>query len=52
MNKMRWSTLFLGFLAGYASPGRAQETEQEAVEFNRTQFVPLEVGNRWTFAHT
>ena len=47
---MRLLMILLVFLAGYTSVGDAQETE-DAIEINPLDFVPLEVGNRWTYEH-
>ena len=47
---MRLLMLLLVFLAGYTAVGDAQETDA-AVEINPLDFVPLEVGNRWTYEH-
>lgn len=47
---MRLFMLLLVFLADYTVAGGAQETE-DAVEVNPLDFVPLEVGNRWTYEH-
>ncbi len=50
MAGIRWVTLLLIFLTGHTAPVVAQD-EGTAIEFNVTDFVPLEVGNRWTFSH-
>ena len=42
--------LLLVFLAGYTAVGDAQETD-DAIELNPLDFVPLAVGNRWTYGH-
>ncbi|MCE2448050.1 MAG: hypothetical protein J4F35_06595 [Candidatus Latescibacteria bacterium] len=42
--------LLLVFLAGYTAAGDAQEID-DAVEINPLDYVPLEVGNRWTYEH-
>lgn len=48
---MRWLTLLLVFLAGYIAAVAAQETDDAAIEINPRDYVPLEVGNRWTYEH-
>ena len=51
---MRLLMLLLVFLAGYTAAGIAQETDDVApieIEINPLDFVPLEVGNRWTYDH-
>ena len=48
---MRLLMVLLVFLAGYTVSGDAQETD-DAVELNPLGFVPLEVGNRWTYEHS
>ena len=48
---MRLLMLLLVFLAGYTAAGAAQETEDAAIEINPLDYVPLEVGNRWTYSH-
>lgn len=47
---MRLFMLLLVFLAGYIAAGDAQETD-DVVEINPLDYVPLEVGNRWTYEH-
>ena len=47
---MRLLMLLLIFLTGYTAVGDAQETD-DTIELNPLDFVPLEVGNRWTYAH-
>ena len=47
---MRLLMLLLVFLAGYTAAGDAQETE-DAVGINPLDYLPLEVGNRWTYEH-
>ena len=47
---MRLLMLLLG-LAGYPAAGAAQETDDAAIAINPLDFVPLEVGNRWTYEH-
>ena len=47
---MRLLMLLLVFLAGYPAAGAARETE-DAIEINPLDYVPLEVGNRWTYEH-
>ena len=47
---MRLLMLLLVFLVGYTAAGVAQETD-DAIEINPLDFVPLEVGNRWTYEH-
>ena len=47
---MRLLMLLLVFLAGYPAAGAARETD-DAIEINPLDFVPLEVGNRWTYEH-
>ena len=48
---MRLLILLLVFLAGYTAAGAAQEIDDAAIEINPHDFVPLEVGNRWTYKH-
>ena len=43
--------LLLVFLAGYTAAGAAQETDDAAIEINPLDYVPLAVGNRWTYEH-
>ena len=47
--RLRWSVL--AFWLAAPPFGTAQETEDAAIEFNPSDFLPLEVGNRWTFQH-
>ena len=47
---MRLLVLVLVFLAGYTAAWAAQEID-DAIELNPLDFVPLEVGNRWTYEH-
>ena len=51
---MRLLMLLLVFLAGYTAAGGAQETDDAAsieIGLNPLDYVPLEVGNRWTYSH-
>ncbi len=48
---MRLLILLLVFLGGYTVAVAAQETEDVAIEINPLDYVPLEVGNRWTYEH-
>ena len=48
---MRLLMLLLVFLAGYTAVGVAQETN-DVIELNPLDFVPLEVGDRWTYSHS
>lgn len=48
---MRLLLLLLVFLAGYPAAGAARETEEDAIQINPLDYVPLEVGNRWTYEH-
>ena len=48
---MRLLLLLLVFLAGYPAAGAARETAEDAIEINPLDYVPLEVGNRWTYEH-
>ena len=48
---MRLLMLLLVFLAGYTAAGAAQETDDAALEINPFDYLPLEVGNRWTYEH-
>ena len=48
---MRLLMLLLVFLAGYTTAVVAQETEDAAIEINPLDYVPLAVGNRWTYEH-
>ena len=43
--------MLLLVLAGYPAAGAAQETDDAAIAINPLDFVPLEVGNRWTYEH-
>ena len=44
--------LLLVFLAGYTADVTAQETDDAApIELNPLDYVPLAVGNRWTYKH-
>ena len=43
--------MLLLVLAGYTAAGAAQETDDATIEINPLDFVPLEVGNRWTYEH-
>ena len=43
--------MLLLVLAGYPAAGVAQETDDAAIAINPLDFVPLEVGNRWTYEH-
>ena len=47
---MRSLMLLLVFLVGYTAAGAARETD-DAIEINPLDYVPLEVGNRWTYEH-
>ena len=49
---MRLLMLLLVFLIGYTAAGDAQEVEEDAIEINPLDFVPLEVGNHWTYEHS
>lgn len=48
---MRLLLLLLIFQVGDTAAGAARETEEDAIEINPLDFVPLEVGNRWTYEH-
>ncbi len=48
-DKMKRLMLLLLFLLGHFTRGDAQETDP--LEINLADFLPLEVGNRWTFSH-
>ncbi len=48
---MRCLMLLLVFLAGYTASGTAQEVDDAAIEINPLDYVPLAVGNRWTYGH-
>ena len=48
---MRLLMLLLVFLAGYTATVAAQETDDAAIEINPLDYVPLAVGNRWTYEH-
>ena len=50
-SRMRWLMLLLIFLAGYTAAGTAQEVDDAAIEINPLDYVPLAVGNRWTYEH-
>ena len=52
LNGMRWLVLSLIFLTGYTAAVAAQETDDTAIELNPLDYVPLEVGNRWTYEHS
>lgn len=43
--------MLLLVLAGYTATGAARETDDAALAINPLDFVPLEVGNRWTYEH-
>ena len=43
--------LLVFLVGGNTAPGTAQETEDVAIKFNPSDFLPLKVGNRWTFTH-
>ena len=49
---MRLLMLWLVFLASYTTAVVAQETEDAAIEINPLDYVPLAVGNRWTYEHS
>lgn len=50
LRAMRWLVLLLVFQTGYIA---AQEIDEAAApELNLHEFVPLEVGNRWTYTHS
>lgn len=48
---MRLLMLLLVFLASYIDTVAAQETDDVAIEINPLDYLPLEVGNRWTYEH-
>ena len=48
---MRLLMLLLVFQVGYTAVGDAQEIDDAAIEINPLDYVPLEVGNRWTYEH-
>ncbi len=50
MSGIRHLAFLLAFL-GHPTWGTAQETEDVSRKLNPGDFVPLEVGNQWTFSH-
>ena len=52
LSGMRGCRLLLVFLAGYTTAGTAQEVEDVAIELNPLEYVPLAVGNSWTYEHS
>lgn len=53
LRTMRWLVLLLVFQTGYIDAIAAQEIDEVAApELNLHEFVPLEVGNRWTYTHS
>ena len=49
---MRGLMLLLVFLAGYTAAGTAQEVDDAVIEINPSEYVPLAVGNSWTYEHS
>ena len=51
--KMRWLMLLLVFQAGDTTALAAHEIDDDSlrVELNPQDYVPLAVGNRWTYEH-
>ncbi len=51
LHGMRWLVLSLIFQTSYTAAVAAQETDDTAIELNPLDYVPLAVGNRWTYGH-
>ena len=55
MSGMKWVLPFLvllgGHMGGHTSSRTAQNAEDGVLELSPSDFVSLEVGNRWTFSH-
>jgi len=51
LNGMRWLVLSLIFQTSYTAAVAAQESDDTAIELNPLDYVPLAVGNRWTYGH-
>ena len=52
LNGLGWLVLSLIFQTSYTAAVAAQETDDTAIELNPLDYVPLEVGNRWTYEHS
>ena len=54
LSGMRLMVILLIFMAGYIDAGAAQEIDESdtfRLELNPHDYVPLAVGNRWTYEH-
>ncbi len=51
LHGLGWLVLSLIFQTSYTAAVAAQETDDTAIELNPLDYVPLVVGNRWTYKH-